>query len=83
MTTTNRIPAQDINTVKNKRRYAEQRGFFPHTIVACHNMLAANGWQNILTAMDDVKDGNNFGTLYTKEGREFWLNVNTFDNLPV
>lgn len=45
--------------------------------------MAANGWTYILSVMADVKDGTNYGLLYTKAGRKFYLNFETIDNLPV
>lgn len=47
--------------------------------------LKQDGWTHVLSAMDgDSKDGRtDFGSLFKKDGREFWLNWKTIGDAPV
>ena len=41
------------------------------------------GWENILSACSSAGDSiDEFGTLYIRDGQEFWLNYRTIGSLP-
>lgn len=44
--------------------------------------LIAAGWTEIMSMMSDTP-GTRYGTLFTKDGQEFWLNKDTVNNLPI
>lgn len=53
------------------------------TYRAARQSLTAGGWEEVLTACSSLGDsGTEFGILYAKDGKEFWLNFKTIDNLP-
>ena len=45
--------------------------------------LVENGWKEEFTAMCGETPDNRFGILYSCKGEYFWLNKNTFSDIPV
>lgn len=44
--------------------------------------LRDSGWEHVMSLMHADRDGD-YGLLFTKEGRQFWLNIETYKSLPV
>jgi hypothetical protein len=55
-------------------------------LIEAKKQLKAAGWTHILSVMaDNAKQPGveDFGSLYKKDGQEYWLNIKTLDRLPV
>ncbi len=44
--------------------------------------LLDNGWVRGCSVMTDSTGNGRYGIHFTRNGREFWLNKDTIDNLP-
>ena len=44
--------------------------------------LESTGWEAIGSATYDPSVGTEYGALYTRNGVRFWLNLDTYRNLP-
>lgn len=51
--------------------------------VAGKAKLEAAGWIKVASVMSDQAQDGKFGTHFIKDGKEFWFNKDTFQNLPV
>jgi mannose-6-phosphate isomerase class I len=50
---------------------------------AAEQQMKKAGWTEILSACSSAGDSiDEFGTLYIREGQEFWLNYRTIGSLP-
>ena len=45
--------------------------------------LTSAGWTRTHSVMHDGGGTGNYGTCYVKDGRKFYLNKDTFTNLPI
>jgi hypothetical protein len=48
----------------------------------CMKELEAKGWVHTCTVISDSQESGRFGMLYVKGEKQFWLNKNTYKNLP-
>lgn len=49
---------------------------------AAHKTLEAAGWTKVCSVMSDSNSNGRYGSLYTKNGESFYLNIETLNNLP-
>lgn len=55
-----------------------------HEFYAAVRHMTDHGWEHVMSVMDDGPKGpdDEFGLMYRKGDRTFWMNVHTIDNLP-
>lgn len=48
----------------------------------CKDQLKQQGWEHILSKMTSSDVGQEYGSLFTRNGARFWLNIETMHHLP-